>query len=221
MDYMPEMFDEAAEKTTSQSDESKEHSAIKEIFDWLDIVVTSIIAVVIIFTFLFRLVTIVGDSMQNSFYSGEKIVITKLFYEPKYGDVVVVSRNANNNALETSTSAEPIIKRVIATEGQYVDINFETGKVYVGYDLADMVELDESYVKTPTNARADVEFPVYVDEGKVFVLGDNRNDSKDSRFKEIGEDGLIDEDYILGRAIFRLFPFDRIGKIDSLEGVLS
>ncbi len=193
----------------------------KDIFEWLDVIVTSMIAVVIIFTFIFRLVTIVGDSMQNTFYGGEKIIISHLFYEPKFGDVVVVSRNANNDVKEQNSSNEPIIKRVIATGGQYVDIDFQSGKVYVGYELGNMIELNEPYTKTATNTRADVEFPLYVPEGYVFVLGDNRNDSKDSRFKEIGEDGLINEKYILGRAVFRVSPFNRIGKIDSLEGVLQ
>lgn len=215
MDYVSEKEEMKA------SPENQKKTAMKELFEWLDIIVTSMLAVVIIFTFFFRLVTIVGDSMQNSFYGGEKIVITHLFYKPSFGDVVVVSRNANNDAKQASTSSEPIIKRVIATGGQYVDIDFAEGKVYVGYDLGDMVELSEPYTKTPTNVKSDVSFPLYVPEGYVFVLGDNRNDSKDSRFSDIGENGLVDEKYILGRAVFRVFPFDRIGKIESATGGLE
>lgn len=214
MDYLTrdeELFEE--EKTTA-----KKSLNGKEIFEWLDIIVTSMIAVVIIFTFLFRLVTIVGDSMQNTFYGGEKVVITNLFYEPEYGDVVVISRNAHNNALENKAFAEPIIKRVIATGGQYVDINFDTGVVFVGDDPSTMKPLSEPYTKAPTYTRADVEFPVFVPEGYVFVLGDNRNDSKDSRFKEIGEGGLVNKKYILGKAVFRAFPFSRAGVIKGVEG---
>ena len=81
----------------------------------------------------------------------------------------------------------------------------------MGYDLANMTLLDEPYIKTPTNNTGDVTFPVYVDKDHIFVLGDNRNESLDSRFKEIGEDGLVDTRYILGHAILRIFPFDRIG----------
>ncbi|MBO7218212.1 MAG: signal peptidase I [Clostridia bacterium] len=202
----------------SEAETQKKSAKGKEIFEWLDIIVTSMISVVIIFTFLFRLVTIVGDSMQNSFYGGEKIVITGLFYEPKYGDVVVISRNAHNSALEKDAFAEPIIKRVIATGGQYVDINFNTGVVYVGDDASTLKPLNEPYTKAPTYTKADVDFPVYVPEGYVFVLGDNRNDSKDSRFKEIGENGLVNEKYILGRAVFRAFPFSRAGVIKGVEG---
>ncbi len=214
MDYLTELESE----TEVAENMEKKVSFTKELFEWLDIIITSIVAVVIIFTFFFRIVTIVGDSMTNTFYSGEKIIITNLFYEPEYGDVVVVSRNANNSAKDTAVTAEPIIKRVIAKDGQYVDIDFESGKVYVGHDLGNMVELNEPYTRTPTNLKADVEFPVYVPEGYVFVLGDNRNDSKDSRFSEIGEDGLINKKYILGKAVLRIFPFDRIGGIKLPEG---
>ena len=181
----------------------------KDVFDWLDIIVSAVIAVIIIFCFLFRVVTIQGESMENTLYNNEKVIITNLFYEANQGDIVVISRNTHNSATEVTQG--PIIKRVIATEGQYVDIDFEKGKVYVGYDLANMVELQEPYTKTLTTRKADVEFPVYVDKGCVFVLGDNRNDSMDSRYSTIGDNGLIDTRYILGHAIFRIYPLDRMG----------
>ncbi len=205
--------------TGEQQENRAEKKADKrrEFFEWLDIIVTSMVAVVIIFTFLFRLVTIVGDSMKNSFYEGEKVVITNLFYEASYGDVVVISRNAHNSADEVLASDEPIIKRVIATGGKYVDIDFDEGVVYVGYDLGNMVALDEPYTRAPTYLKHDVQFPVYVPEGYVFVLGDNRNESKDSRFSDIGENGLVDEKYILGKAVFRIFPFNRFGKIEEVN----
>ncbi len=190
--------------------EEKAVSLRKDVFDWLDIVVSAVIAVIIIFCFLFRVVTIQGESMENTLYNNEKVIISNLFYEAKQGDIVVISRNTHNSAADV-TNQGPIIKRVIATEGQYVDIDFKKGKVYVGYDLANMVELDEPYTKTLTTRKADVEFPVYVDEGCVFVLGDNRNDSLDSRYSVIGDNGLIDKRYILGHAVFRIFPLDRMG----------
>ena len=190
--------------------EEKKVNFRKDIFDWLDIIVSSVIAVIIIFSFLFRVVTIKGESMENTLYENEKVIISDLFYEPKFGDIVVISRN-RTNATQNAGDTDPIIKRVIATEGQYVDIDFLEGKVYVGYDLANMTLLDEPYIKTPTNNTGDVTFPVYVDKDHIFVLGDNRNESLDSRFKEIGEDGLVDTRYILGHAILRIFPFDRIG----------
>ena len=182
-------------------------SVKKEIFDWLEIVTAAIVAVVVIFTFVFRIATIEGSSMQNTLLNGQKVVITNWFYTPKVGDIVVVSRNADNSPSSDNTKT-PIIKRVIAVEHQTVDINFETGVVYV-----DGVALDEPYTKTPTNKNYDIQFPVRVPEGHIFCLGDNRNDSLDSRSSLIGEMGMIDTRYVLGRAHFRIFPFNKIGVI--------
>lgn len=216
MDEMIELQELEQIKTEENEPENKP-GLQKELFDWLDIIVSSVIAVVIVFTFFFRVVTIKGKSMQNTLFENEKVIISDLFYEPQYGDIVVISRNTDNSPELTVQSSEPIIKRVIATEGQYVDIDFDAGKVYVGYDLGNMVELDEPYTKTLTTRRADVNFPVYVDEGYVFVLGDNRNESLDSRYRQIGKDGLVDKRYILGHAVYRLFPFDRIGGLSLHE----
>ena len=115
-----------------------------------------------------------------------------MFYnEPQQGDIIVAAKESFRNG-------EPIIKRVIATEGQTVDIDFGTGIVYV-----DDVALDEPYAKTPTTLKESVSFPLTVEEGCVFVMGDNRNRSKDSRFIEIG---LIDTREIIGKAIFLCYP---------------
>jgi len=176
----------------------------KFVFEWLEIIITAIIAVVIIFTFIFKVVTIEGGSMKETIHHGEKVIISNMFYTPKNGDIVVISRNIDNSVDEESSA--PIIKRIIATEGQTVDIDFEQGIVFV-----DGVALDEPYTRTPTNLKYDIEFPVLVDDGCVFVLGDNRNDSRDSRSSLIGNNGMIDTRYILGKAIFRILPFDKIG----------
>ena len=207
---------ETEERTDEQTQNSKEPK-VAELFYWVDTVVIALISVVIIFSLFFRVATIVGPSMQNTLYSGERVIISNFFYTPEYGDIVVVSRNTNNSVDSADTSREPIIKRVIATEGQYVDINFETGKVYVGADLSNMVELSEPYANGPTNLRYDIEFPVYVKEGHIFVLGDNRNNSTDSRSSSIGDLGLIDERYVLGKAIYRIWPFDSIGGLYENE----
>lgn len=179
------------------------------IFDWLEVLVHAIIAVVICFSFLFRIATIDGPSMENTLHNGERVIISNLFYEPKVGDIVVVSRNKENSVYTMNESNTPIIKRIIATEGQTVDIDFKEGTVYV-----DGIALDEPYTKTPTNRSYDIQFPITVDEGCVFVLGDNRNDSLDSRSSQIGEYGMIDTRYILGHAIFRILPFEKIGRLD-------
>ncbi|MBQ8267859.1 MAG: signal peptidase I [Clostridia bacterium] len=192
-----------------EGDENK--SSLKSfIFDWLEVLVHAIIAVVICFSFLFRIATIDGPSMENTLHNGERVIISNLFYTPKVGDIVVISRNKENSVYTMNESNTPIIKRIIATEGQTVDIDFEEGIVYV-----DGIALDEPYTKTPTNKKWDIDFPVTVDEGCIFVLGDNRNDSLDSRDARIGEYGMINTRYILGHAVYRVFPFDKIGKIDE------
>lgn len=180
--------------------------ASKYIFEWLDVLVTALITVILIFSFIFRIATIDGDSMEKTLSQGEKVIITNFFYTPKVGDIVVISRNEGNSMLDISNYDLPIIKRIIATEGQTVDIDFKNGVVYV-----DGVMLDEPYVNTPTNEKHDIEFPITVDEGCVFVLGDNRNESLDSRSSLIGNYGMIDTRYILGHAIFRIYPFDKVG----------
>lgn len=178
----------------------------KEVLDWLEVVITAVISVVIIFTLFFRVATIDGPSMKETLHHGDKVIITNFAYRPKNGDIVVISRNYNNTIEDVNASQMPIIKRVIATEGQTVDINFEKGIVYV-----DGKALDEPYTSSPTTRQFDIKFPITVSPGCIFVLGDNRNDSLDSRDSSIGLDGMIDERYVLGKAIYRIFPLDDFG----------
>lgn len=180
---------------------------IREVFEWLDVVVASIIAVVIIFTFVFRIVAIDGPSMMNTLLDGERVIISNLFYEPQRGDIVVISRNTDNSNVIGSYD-EPIIKRIIATEGELVDIDFNSGIVYV-----DGVALNEEYTLSPTYKSFDITFPVRVKENCIFVLGDNRNDSMDSRSSQIGDNGMIDKKYILGKAVLRVFPMNKFGRL--------
>ncbi len=183
----------------------------KDFFEWLDIVISSVLAVVLIFTFLFRVVSIDGDSMENTLIDDERVVISNLFYTPKQGDIVVISRNTDNS-LTNASNKEPIIKRVIALEGQTVDIKD-------GYVFVDGVKLIEPYTKNynfdpaSTTDLYDVTFPLTVEKNCIFVLGDNRHESLDSRASVIGKNGQIDKKYVLGRAIFRIFPFSKLGVI--------
>ncbi len=226
-DYNDEKYDfelfEVANKNTDKKEKTdlddrsvhkvryspKSKNRIASIFEWLDVIVASLVAVVIIFTFVFRIVAIDGSSMNNTLFHGERVIITNLFYEPERGDIIVISRNKANSS-ESDSYEKPIIKRIIAIEGDLVDIDFEKGQVFVNGEL-----LKEDYIKEPTYASHDVTFPVRVPENCVFVLGDNRNDSKDSRFSEIGDHGMVNEKYILGHAVLRVFPINKFGKIDK------
>lgn len=183
----------------------KKTPLLLEIFDWVDSVVFSVVLMILIFTLVFRIVGIKGESMENTVLDGEKVIISDMFYTPKRGDIVVISRDYFNSLGQPIEGSEPIIKRVIATEGQTVNIDFESGVVYV-----DDVPLDEPYTKTLTNRQDDVQFPVVVEDGCIFVLGDNRAISKDSRDSSIG---LVNERYILGKVILRVYPFARFGRV--------
>jgi len=172
--------------------------------------VTWLIVILVVFLLLFRTVVVSGPSMNNTLVHGDYLLLLNnvLYRNPQQGDIVVAAKDSYKDG-------EPIIKRVIATEGQWVNIDFETGVVYVNGN-----ELVEPYVNTPTNLFEGVEFPIMVDEGCVFVMGDNRNQSKDSRSMEIGQ---IDKREIVGRAILIIIPgmdpesgeknFSRIGAL--------
>ena len=183
------------------SEKTAKKTWVKEALEWTDSIVASVIFVVLLFTFALKIVGIVGESMTNTLMDGDRVLVYSLGYTPEIGDVVIISRNATNIIENEDTKDERIIKRVIATAGQTVDIN-ESGLVSV-----DGVEIQEGYVRDHAKTfKKDnkVEFPHIVEDGCVFVLGDNRLDSLDSRSSVIGD---IDTRYILGKAICRIMPF--------------
>lgn len=175
------------------SDPKAKKDAQKGVLAYLHDLVCLLAGVLLIFSLLFRVVVVSGASMNDTLVHGDWILLlgNALYGEPKYGDIIVASKDSFKNG-------EPIIKRVIATEGQTVDIDFHAGIVYV-----DGIALDEPYTLTPTNLMEGVSFPLTVDEGCLFVMGDNRNESRDSRSDMIG---LIDCREVLGKAIFLIFP---------------
>ena len=149
--------------------------------------------IMIVFLLVFRVIVVSGSSMYSTLIDGDYLLlVSNLFYrEPQYGDIIVASK-------ESFDDGKPIIKRVIATEGQTVDIDFEAGIVYV-----DGEALEEPYTYTPTNIEEGMDFPLTVEENCVFAMGDNRNRSHDSRSRDIG---LIDSREILGKAIYLFLP---------------
>ena len=176
-------------------------------------VVTLFSVVMIAFVLLFRIVVVSGSSMYSTLWHNDYLLVMSNVICGNYeaGDIIVASKDSFNDG-------EPIIKRVIATEGQTVDIDFEAGIVYV-----DGVALEEDYTYTPTNVSEGVAFPLTVAEGCIFAMGDNRNRSRDSRYPDIG---LIDQREVLGRAVFLLLPGtgdgDNVAPMDfSRIGVLK
>ena len=152
-----------------------------------------------LYILLFRVVVVVGPSMYDTLIQGDRIILLSslVYNKPKQGDIIVCSKDSFDDG-------RFFVKRVIATEGQTVDIDFNAGIVYV-----DGEALDEGYVFTSTTRQEGIQFPVRVEDGHVFVMGDNREESVDSRNPQIG---LVDERQIVGKALFILSPGDNGGK---------
>jgi signal peptidase I len=146
-------------------------------------------------------IVVSGSSMYSTLVHGDYLLLlSNVFYhEPEQGDIVVISKESFDNG-------KPIVKRVIATEGQIVEIDFDNGIVYV-----DGLPLDEPYIYSPTTVKEGVVFPLIVEKDCIFVLGDNRGVSLDSRSPDIGQ---IDKREVLGKAIFLLFPGDHYGETE-------
>jgi len=166
---------------------------INEYFDWIETFITALAFVLLTFTFVFRFVIVDGSSMLQTLKDGDSLIISNLNYEPKTGDIIVVSAPHYREDY-------PLVKRVIATEGQTVYIDFDEWEVYVDGEL-----LDESYVNfSPGRKMEDYgnahKYPITVAENCVFVMGDNRNGSIDSRSSLIGQ---LSKEYIMGKMIFK------------------
>lgn len=170
----------------------------KELWEWFKAIVFAGVIVFVVFHFLIRVVSVDGSSMVPTLHDGDRLITSDLFYTPSYGDIVILSENTGLN--------EALVKRVIAVAGQTVDIN-ENGEV-----LVDGKVLSEPYIAETIDSahRGDQDYPLTVPEGQIFVMGDNRNHSTDSRFSSVG---LIDTDEVLGRVIFRLLPLNQMGPV--------
>ncbi len=186
-------------------------SSDKSIVLYLHDLVYLLSGMMVVLLLLFRVVIVDGTSMNHTLLDGDYLLLlsNSLYRNVEQGDIVVISKAS----FEDGT---PIVKRVIATEGQTVDIDFSTGTVYV-----DGVALEEDYINSPTYTNGGTEFPLVVEEGCVFVMGDNRGVSLDSRYPEVG---LVDEREILGKAVLLFLPGTNAGE-ESMDirrnGVIS
>ena len=193
-------------------EQEKQTAKGRDLYEWVQSLVGSVLVVVAIFTFVIRMMGVDGHSMLNTLQHGDRLLVVNsmLYHDYKYGDIVILRKNG-------VFDDDPIVKRVIAVEGQTVDIDFAEGIVYV-----DGEALEEDYIREPTYTAEGTEFPLTVPEGSIFVMGDNRNGSSDSRDYRLGP---VDTRYVIGKAAFLIFPgpdyetekrdFKRIGVIWS------
>ncbi len=177
---------------TTQNTENKKSSVIENVFDFIEVAVFALVMVAVLFAFFIRIVGVDGGSMMNTLQHEDRLLLVKAFYSPERGDIVVVNRDNNT----------PLIKRVIAVEGDTLEINPQTYEVILNGEV-----LEEPYVDYPT-LLFDMTGPVTIPEGHVFVMGDHRDASHDSRKNDIG---FVDEDDIVGKAVFRFYPLQSFG----------
>ena len=198
----------------SEQDKQTAEKEGRDLYEWVQALVCSVLTVVLVFTFGIRLIGVDGHSMVPTLQDGDRLLVTTslLSGDYEYGDIVIIQKGS-------FAGGEPIVKRVIATGGQTVDIDFETGAVYVDGTL-----LEEDYINELTFVEEGTEFPLTVPEGSIFVMGDNRNHSSDSRDASLG---TVDTRYVIGRAVILAFPgadettskrdFGRIGLIGGVD----
>ena len=166
-------------------------------FEWYEALISAALVLVLIFSFFFRIIQVDGASMVPTLQNGDKLIVWGAGYTPERGDVVIVD--------SYTAYGKPLVKRVIAKGGDTISIDYEAGTVTVNGEL-----LQEDYIAEPTYRGYDVTFPYTVPEGTVFVMGDNRNNSLDSRSSYVG---CIDERDILGKVLVCFLPFSDFGVV--------
>ena len=179
------------EAVEQKPEENTKRTLSKTVVEFISVIATSIVAIMLIFTFAFRIVGVSGPSMMNTLINGDWLIVSAFITEPERGDIVIITQPNSFN--------EPIVKRVIAVGGDTIDIDFDKATVSINGKV-----INEPYLGSPTtNDEHAWQYPLTLKEGQVFVMGDNRQHSSDSRSPDIG---LIDENYILGQVLLRFSP---------------
>ncbi|MDR2590614.1 MAG: signal peptidase I [Oscillospiraceae bacterium] len=175
----------------------KARKARMELYDWIQCIVTALICGILIFVFIGRTIGVDGSSMERTLLNNDRVIMLNLFYTPKNGDIIVFkpTHERFHNV--------PLVKRVIATEGQTLDIDFANNEIIV-----DGVVISEPYIRSITTSKYGFEGPITIKPGHVFVMGDNRSGSTDSRDVDVGQ---VDTRYILGKVHFILIPGESFG----------
>lgn len=184
---------------STEEKEAMSAASRKETYEWIQSLTSALIFCVIVFVFFIRVIDVKGTSMNPTLNNQDKMLVSGLFYKPEAGDIVVFKK-------DSYSPDKALVKRVIATEGQEINIDFDQGIVYV-----DGVALEEDYISELTRTKLDFIGPKTVPEGCVFVMGDNRNMSTDSRDKDID---MVDERLIIGKVCCVLFPLSSFGLVD-------
>ena len=189
------------ENQEPEKPEEEKTSFQMDLYFWTQALVMALVALILVFTLVGRVIGVVGNSMVPTLHWNDLLLLRSIGYTPEQGDVVVLRKE--------SFMAEPIVKRVIATGGQHVSIDYATSTVTV-----DGVELEEPYINEWMGYPIDTDMTitdVVVPEGSIFVMGDNRNHSSDSRSERLG---TVDTRYVLGRVLCILLPFDHFGAVE-------
>lgn len=179
--------------------ENKDKAAVrgKDLLEWYEALISAALILVLVFSFFFRIIQVDGHSMVPTLNHGDKVIVWGAGYTPQRGDVVIVD--------SYTVYGKPLVKRIIAMGGDTVQIDYDEGVVMVNGEV-----LQEDYIEEPTYLSFDVTFPYTVPEGTLFVMGDNRNGSLDSRSTSVG---CIDEQDILGKVLLCFMPFTDFGVI--------
>lgn len=189
--------------------QTKKQNPLSSIIDYVELFAVAVCIVIVLFSLAFRTCTVDGSSMNNTLINGEVLLVSDMAYSPERGDVVVFH---HTDGSLSANSNKPLVKRVIGVGGDTVKIDYNTWEITVTDKSGNTINVDEDYVYISSKPSAFSGIREYqVPEGSLFVMGDNRNDSLDSRYSTIG---YVDERSVLGKVILRLTPISKFGVID-------